>query len=274
MKLEDAGKLSTDDRMSKYFDNVPADKQGITLHHLLTHTAGFDHGYGRDDEVAPRDATIQLFFGKTLLTPPGEKYKYSNAGFSILTAIVEKVSGQPYEKLLNTQLFKPAGMTQTGYRLPKWDSAVVSRNYNKDKDNGPPLDRVWAPDGPHWHLFGNGGILSTTSDMFKWETALSGEKVLSAPAKRKMFSPHAPTNPEGTNHYGYGWGVRKTDRGTAVVGHTGGSSFGVWAAHFRFPDDGVVVIIGSNQVPVPGNEQGKLVDRLAELAIASGTSQD
>jgi len=268
LKLEMAGKVSVSDPIAKYFAEVPPDKTAIRLHHLLTHTAGFDHAYGDDTEVATRDATVSLILGKPLLSAPGDNYHYSNPGFSLLAAIVEKVSGEPYEKYLSEQFFAQAGMTRTGYRLPKWDSTEISRNYNGAKDNGPPLDRSWAPEGPYWHLFGNGGILSTTADMYLWEQALQGDKLLSAEAKRKLFAPHAPIDPERKWFYAYGWRVGKTERGTAVIGHTGGSDFGVWAAHFRFVDDGVVVIIGSNQLPVPGNEKGALPGRLLELALS------
>lgn len=270
LKLEMAGKVSTNDAITKYFKNVPADKTGITLHHLLTHTAGFDHGYGADTDVAPRDETMKLFFSKTLLSAPGEKYTYSNSGFSILTAIVEMVSGKPYEQFLKTEFFDPLGMTQTGYRLPKWDLDKIARNYSGAKDNGPPLDRVWAPEGPYWHLFGNGGMLSTTADMYRWELALQGDKVLSASARAKLFKPYVPTN-EARNRafYAYGWRVGKTVTGHPQIGHGGFSDeMGVWATHYRFPDDGVVVIVLSAQVPVPRNiERTDLAERLADLAV-------
>jgi CubicO group peptidase (beta-lactamase class C family) len=212
---------------------------------------------------------MKLILSKPLLSRPGEKYRYSNPGFSLLAAIVEKVSGQPYERFLNGQLFQPAGMTKTGYRLPKWDPKEISHNYSDGKDNGPPLDRVWASDGPYWHLFGNGGILSTTGDMYRWQLALDGETVLSAAEKAKLFKPYMPTDNPST-FYAYGWTVGKTRAGAPVIGHTGGSEFGVWAAHFRFPDDRTVVIVQCNQIPVPGNEDHKLPERLDD--IASGRS--
>jgi CubicO group peptidase (beta-lactamase class C family) len=272
MKLEMDGKLSTEDKLTRFFKDVPADKTAITVHHLLTHTAGFDHGYGEDDVVAPRDPTLRLFLRQPLLSKPGEKYRYSNAGYSLLTAIVEDLSGQPYERYLHEQFFRPAGMTKTGYRIPKWNPLEVSRNYNGDKDNGPPLDRVWGPEGPYWHLFGNGGILSTPGDMYRWELALHEDKVLSSAARAKMFRPYVTMEGEGDTRYGYGWYTGRTASGASFVGHTGGSSFGVSAGHFRFPDDGLVVIYHFNRIPVPGNEKRGLLGRLADLAMGRPTS--
>jgi CubicO group peptidase (beta-lactamase class C family) len=272
MKLERDGKLSTEDQLTKFFRNAPADKAGITVHHLLTHTAGFDHGYGEDDVVAPRDPTLQLFLSKPLLSKPGEKYRYSNAGYGLLTAIVENLSGQPYERYLHEQFFRVAGMTKTGYRIPQWNPNEISRNYNGDKDNGPPLDRVWGPEGPYWHLFGNGGILSTPGDMYKWERALQSDTVLSSAARAKMFQPYVPMDGEDKTRYGYGWYTGKTASGADFTGHTGGSSFGVSAGHFRFPADGLVVIYHCNRIPVPGNEKRGLLGRLADLAIGRARS--
>jgi CubicO group peptidase (beta-lactamase class C family) len=84
LKLEAGGKLNTTDRLDKYFPDAPRDKAGITLHQLLTHSSGLDHGYGEDTDYAPRDLAISVFMKMPLLSPPGQKYRYSNPGFSIL----------------------------------------------------------------------------------------------------------------------------------------------------------------------------------------------
>lgn len=266
MKLESQGKLSTEDRLSTYFANVPPDKSAITLHHLLTHTSGFDDAYGRDTEIAPRDDTVRLILSKPLLSTPGTKYRYSNPGYSLLAAIVEVRSGQPWERYLAETFFKPAGMTKTGYRLPVWNLADMSHNYNKDVDNGAPYERSWGPEGPYWHLFGNGGILMTTGDMFRWVKALEGDRALPAALKKKMWTPYVRTPSESEEHYGYGWRIRKTDRGKTVVSHDGGSSFGVSAALHLFVDDDVVVILFSNSLPVPNNARYGQVTALWQIA--------
>ena len=145
LKLEMAGKLRTDDTLAKHFEGIPRDKAGITLHQLLTHTSGLDHAYGKDENYAPRDVALQVFFKMPLLFTPGEKFHYSNPGYSILAAIVEDVSGLPYERYLRKELFEPAGMTETGYTLPSWDMRRMTRNYNGDEDNGFTFNRNWGP---------------------------------------------------------------------------------------------------------------------------------
>lgn len=249
LRLEMEGKLAVTDPIGKHFEGVPADKAGITLHHLLTHSAGLEDGFGGDYEEMPRDTLVKEALASKLSWAPGTKYRYSNAGYSLLGAIVEKVSGQPYETFLQEKLFKPAGMTKTGYRAPKWEPGSVAHGYNAEGDWGTPLDHAWAPEGPWWNLRANGGILSTTGDLYKWHQALEGEKILSKAAKEKIFTPHMPEDEEGSSHYGYGWAVFKTPRNTRLIAHNGGN--GIFAADFRrYVDEGTVLITGSNRSDV------------------------
>lgn len=268
LKLEAAGELSTDDPLSSFFEDVPSDKADITLHQLLTHTSGLDHGYGDDDSYLPKELALDVFFEMPLLSEPGTSYRYSNPGFSILAAVVENVSGIPYETYLARELFGPAGMTETGYVLPDWDMDRMSRNYNGETDNGFTFNRNWGPRGPWWHCYGNGCILSTTGDMFRWEQALQSNRVLLAESRRKLFAPHVATG-DGTS-YAYGWGVGKTARGTSWRGHGGGSGFGVAAYHANFPDDGIVVIVMSNQAEIVGGKDShRFAEQLVELALGT-----
>lgn len=244
VKLEMQGKLSVQDPISKWFEGVPEDKKAITLHHLLTHSAGLEDVFGGDYEVMPRDELVKKALASKLLWPPGTRYRYSNAGYSLLAAIVEKASGQPYEDYLRKNLLLPAGMMRTGYLLQ--EKGPLARGVREDKDWGTPLDHAWAPDGPWWNLRGNGGLFSTTGDLYKWHQALEGEAIFSKEAKARIFTPHVPEDEEGRSHYGYGWAIFKTPRGTRLIAHNGGN--GIFHADFRrYVDEGVVVIIGSNR---------------------------
>jgi CubicO group peptidase (beta-lactamase class C family) len=235
MKLEMMGKLKTEDPITKYFDNVPEDKKAIILHHLLTHTSGVVDALGPDYVIAPRDETTRKTLDAPLRFKPGEQFGYSNAGYSLLAAVIEKVSGQSYEEFLNQHIFTPSGMTFTGYRMPEWDEKIVAHWYRGEKDNGTPLEKNY----PQWHLLGNGGILSTTEDMYRWHQALLKNNVLSAEAKKKMFTPFL-------NEYGYGWDIIKREMGT-LIQHDGGSMLGSSAEMRRYIDAGVVTILFCNQ---------------------------
>jgi CubicO group peptidase (beta-lactamase class C family) len=241
MKLEMQGKLNTDDLLGKHLSGVPADKSAITLHHLLTHTAGFLNYSGGDYEVAARDETVRRILNAPLKSKPGEKYAYSNAGYTLLAAIVERVSGKPYEKFLNRELFKPAGMKMTGYWLPKWKKTKLAVGYAEGKNQGTPLDQPWDKTGPYWNLFGNGGMLSTAEELYKWTRALKGEKILSAAAKQKMFTPNL-------NNYAYGWRVHETAFGKRIS-HGGASDMGFIANFEIYPEKNTVIIMLTNTIP-------------------------
>jgi len=235
MKLEMQGKLNTFDLINKYLPDVPDDKASITLHNLLTHTSGVIGGSGQDFVEAPRDKTVKKILQAPLQFKPGERFSYSNCGYSLLAAIVEIVSGQSYEEFLNENLFQPAGMQFTGYRIPDWNKKTVAHWYAKGKDNLTPLVKPY----PQWNLLGNGGILSTTEDMHRWHLALCGENVLSDEAKKKLYTPFL-------NDYAYGWDVMETRHGR-VIKHDGGSSLGIAAEFRRYTDADVVFVLFSNR---------------------------
>ncbi|MBI1853397.1 MAG: serine hydrolase [Planctomycetes bacterium] len=234
LKLEMMGKLDIGDPISKFVDGVPPDKAKITLHHLLTLTAGVIDNTGRDYEEAPRDETVKKILAAPLAFEPGTEMRYSNAAYSLPAAIVEKASGQSYERFLHDQLFEPAGMKWTGYRIPKWDERVVARWHVGDRDNGTPLEKNF----PQWNLLGNGGILSTTADMYRWHLALAGDAVLSAAAKKKLFTP-------ARNDFACGWDSMESPHGH-VVKMDGGSTLGSSAEFRRYVDADVCIVIFCN----------------------------
>jgi CubicO group peptidase (beta-lactamase class C family) len=246
LKLEAQGKLKVTDPITRYFKDVPADKAGITLHHLLTHSAGFEAELGDDYQKIGRDDFIRLALKSKLRSKPGERYRYSNVGYSLLGAIIEIVTEKPYEQYVHDHLFAPAGMTKTGYLLPRWTSNELAHGYLRDgKDWGTMRDKPWDSDGPYWHLRANGGILSTAGDMYRWHLSLLGETVLPESAKGKYFKPHVPERAVGSSHYGYGWVIDQTPRGTKVITHNGGN--GIFAADcYRFIDDKVFLFIASS----------------------------
>ncbi len=241
LKLEMQGKLSVNDPITKYFDKVPPDKAGITLHHLLTHTAGLECDYGPGDfEEVSRDEIIRRTMSGPLRSAPGASHHYSNAGYSLLGAIVELVSGQSYETYLHENLFKPAEMADTGYKLPAWSSDRIAQGYRGGERWGTILERPWASDGPYWNLRANGGIHSTVGDLYRWHLALESDNILSAEAKKKYFAPHVDEG-SGDSFYGYGW-VTWIAPHRPRVSHNGGN--GVFMADFRRYKANNVVILG------------------------------
>ncbi|MGW6056762.1 serine hydrolase domain-containing protein [Streptomyces sp. NPDC055189] len=244
LKLEMSGKLRVSDRIGAHLGSVPRDKRAITLHQLLTHTAGLPETLGDDYDPLSRTELLARVMKARLQSAPGKEFHYSNPGYSVLAAIVERVSGQSYERYLSENLFRPAGMTRTGYVLPAWKREQVAVEYDRHgRPQGRPMDHPWAPDGPSWNLRGNGGMLSTARDMFRWHRALTGDSVLSAAAKRKLFAPQVRV-PELEGAYGYGWVVVDSKDGR-VAWHDGGNDWSLaMAAEFR--RDGIMVFWVSN----------------------------
>ncbi len=245
LKLEMQGALSVQDPITKFFDNVPEDKAGITVHHLLTHTAGLVDSLGGDHDLhATREWVFREAMSSKLKWRPGTRHSYSNLGYSLLGMIVEKASSMGYEQFLREYLFAPAEMLRTGYLLPNFTADERAVGYRGGEAWGTVLDRPMLEDGPCWNLRANGGIHSTIVDMFRWHQALLGSDVLSDEAKKKYFAPHVDEG-SGDSFYGYGWVNFKTPRGTRLLAHNGGNM--IFSADFRrYVDENVMFFLASN----------------------------
>ena len=246
VKLQMQGRLLVTDPIDRFFDGVPADKRRITVRHLLTHTAGLVDALGDDYDPLTREDMVTGALTSELRTRPGARYHYSNLGYSLLAAIVEKASGLGYEHYLAEELFGPAGMTQTGYVLPDWDPDDVAVEYDaRDRSQGRPYDHPWAADGPYWNLRGNGGLLSTAHDMGRWLLALEDDRVLDEEARAELFRPRVLEEPGGNTRYAYGWVVADTPFGT-VDWHNGGNGW-AYAELGRLPESGAGLFWVTNQ---------------------------
>ncbi len=276
LKLESQGKLRTEDTIERYFEGVPADKRGITLHHLLTHSSGLRSDFAESDyETVGREEYVKRALASELLWAPGTRYYYSNAGFSLLAAVVEMVSGESYETYLRERLLKPVGMEETGYKEPRWPSERIAHGYRDGEDWGTIIERL-APEGaPFWMLRGNGGIHTTLKDVRLWDKALESDSLLPPASRAKLFTPYIDEDESGESQYAYGWVVEKTARGTRDIWHDGGN--GVYMADLhRFVDEGVLVFIASTVSELPASPIRRMVTRIVfgepyELPPAAAT---
>lgn len=247
MRLVQSGKLTTSMTINDFFEDVPEDKQKITIHQLLTHSSGIANGMGaRDFDHVSTDEFFARLFATPLYFKPGEGYAYSNSGYSFLAYIVEQVSGQSYDAFMKESIFLPAGMHHTGYLYENLASLPAATGYLfGEVSSGSTRDRYVEDGKIAWPLKGNGGILSTMNDMYLWSKALQSEAVLSAKYRDQLFMPHMAEDDEGTSHYGYGWAVMQTPRETRFIGHNG--SNGVYYFDFRwFPDENALILFASN----------------------------
>jgi len=192
LQLAEKGNLGLEDPIAKYFKNVPADKAGITILQLMKHTAGIAGEVARDPEKITRDEMLSRVLATKLVSEPGKEEHYSNVGFSMLAAIIEGVSGQSYEQYVSEHIFKPAGMTRTGYVIPQWKADEITRSYANGQDRGSTFDYPHLLDGTSWSLRGNGGTLSTLGDMLKFHAALQADKFLSNKSRALVFPSPSP----------------------------------------------------------------------------------
>ena len=246
LKLEELRKLSTNDLISKYFKDIPKEKQGITIHHLLTNSSGLPGAIGHDYDASTTEDFLEKTWKSKLVFPVGEDYEYSNVGFSLLGMIIEKVSGDDYDSFLQKNIFQPAGMENTGYNTKGTEIQKVAHGINqKGEDWGNPKAKNWNGKSPFWHLKANGGLMTTSHDMGKWCEAILENKILKPATWEKQLNGYVDEG-EGTF---YGYGIVEFQKGKHY-GHNGGN--GIFKADWHFfPEKKSAVFVVSNSANVP-----------------------
>lgn len=237
LKLEQDGKLSVDDKVSKYLPEVPGPAKDVTIHQLLTHTAGV-WSYTSDPAILARKAErfttrqlLELFWDRPLDFTPGAEFKYSNSGYALLGAIIEKASGTSYGQYLAKELFAPGNLERTVVG----DAEGVpdrAEGYSLEGGDVVPADKIDMS-----MPYAAGAIRSTAEDLMRWHRVLSGDTILKAPARAKLYK-------AALKDYAYGW-VNGKVRDKAVIWHNGGID-GFNTAYWRVPDADLVVIAWTN----------------------------
>ena len=276
LRLQDEGRLSVDDPVCRWISPCPEGWAPIRLSHLLSHTSGLPDlmdrpGWG-ERRVTP--ATLAELTRETeQFRPrfePGTRADYNNAGYNLLAEVVERVSGQSYEVYLQSALFGPLGMTDTGSDADdRGHGVVLGHNYGGAGLVPGPVANVSI-------IAGAGALYSTLDDMLIWQRALHGGRVLSQASYRQMIEDHGPTDqglPEGARPRGWGFGLFTSDLGSGAVPpflawqiyHTGS-----WAG-FRnlisyLPSEDVTVVVLTNNY-----NQRDEVFLIAQQAMAEAT---
>jgi D-alanyl-D-alanine carboxypeptidase len=265
--LAEQGKLSLDDPISKWFPDLRA-AAAVTVRQLLTHTSGI-RDYWPQDFVTPEmtrpttaAAIIDEWAQRPLDFEPGTDWQYSNTGYVLAAAVVEKVAGETLFKFLSRHVFAPLGMTQVaeysptraGARVPDRDAAGYTR-YGL----GP---IVPAPkEGSGW-LFGAAGLAMRPSDLARWDLSLIDRTLLKAESYKTEFEP-VVLKPGGTRDYALGLDV-ETIQGRLRIGHAGGGS-GFLADNRVWPRErAAIVILTNNDWADPTD----LTGRIAFLVLA------
>ena len=228
LKLIELDKVRVNQTLSDFFADLPQDKQNITVQHLLAHEAGFIESIDGDFAHIPEKDFFKQVFATQFKSKPGEKYGYSNIGYSILAKIIERASGQSYEAFLHNHFFSPLNMNHTGYLLPQWAEVPLAHGYPRDVvDAGSMVGRYREDKKVSWNLLGNGGINTTANDLLKWINGLKNHRVLSKRSFSKLLTLNdkAVTRKDGSRFgYVYGWGLKETPTGKLRLSHNGSNS--------------------------------------------------
>ncbi|GIP29404.1 serine hydrolase [Paenibacillus sp. J23TS9] len=252
LQLQESGKLNIDDPVQTYKKDYPNDK--VTLYQLLTHTSGIPDYTGFTDFITTMDIPVSVddlvakFMDKPLEFEPGSQFAYSNSGYVLLGAIIEKVSGESYGDYLNKHIFKPLGMERTGYLDKSNFSSNVAVGYFRNIDDelvqADPIDVTVA--------YAAGGVYSTVEDLYKWIQGLETGKIIGDASWEAMRTPNFAK-------YAMGWGI--PDQKRTVYTH-GGAINGFSSMIWRDMSQGTAVIMLSN---LEGASFGSMIEVLQDL---------
>lgn len=241
--LKDRGQLDLDDKVTAFYPEFPYTE--VTVRQLLNHTSGLpkyfwlaEHKW--DEEYAPSNTEMMDLLTKEKLNPffrPGANFDYSNTGYFVLSAIIEKVSGQSFADFVDREIFKPLNMRQ---------SFVYSFGQDSIRDGQLSGYRLYRR---RWHaaipgtvndaVVGDKNIYSTTEDMLKWVEGLNSGRLISEESLQEMYT-------RGTTKYNrkvpYGFGFRIQEDGDQKVIYHNGRWNGFSTSLMQYPDEDLVVI--------------------------------
>ena len=204
MALEADEKLDFQDPVSKYIGELSGQKQDITIDLLLRHHSGLTSGVGDDYEPIAEPEFLERIDRSQMAFVPGVRFHYSNVGYSLLGIVIERVTGVSYEQYLADRLLQPVGIYSTGYSIPDYRPDSLAVGYEGNDEWGRPNERSWNGPEPYWNLKANGGILSTTEDLFRWIRALAHGQVLNTDALSTYLAPQSRTEDARGSYYAYG----------------------------------------------------------------------
>jgi CubicO group peptidase (beta-lactamase class C family) len=254
--LEQRGALATSDPITKWIPESAPRWNGVTLHALLTHTAGIpdsdfaDIPAPEDSALTPGEIAVRIALRRPLDFAHGSRFAYSNLGFLVLGRVVELASGMRYEQFVTRNLLAPLGLADTAFEpggAPR--DAVGYTNRRGGIRLAPTMDLRRAN--------ACGGLWSTTADLVRWEQALFGGRVLGPAALAEMTTPAIGDYACGIHH--------RSSPGREVLYHTGRTR-GFESVLGWYPQDSVAIAILTN---LDGSRPNVLYDALAPAAHAT-----
>jgi len=238
MQLEERGLLKTNDPISKYLDGHPRADE-ITIHQLLNHTAGIERevNFLHSRHVSMED-NLNYINSRPLLFNPGEDHTYSNAGYVLLAAIIEKVTGETYNNYIAKNIFAPLKMNSS--------RGGTDASYAEDQAIGYEITTSRPRPLSIFNfscITGCGNIYSTIEDVYKYSRGLAGGKIITPESFGKITSPQWGNSDYG---YGYGWQINRR-YGREKISHGGCIGGGGYnSLVIKYPDDDYLLIFLTN----------------------------
>jgi len=256
--LKEQGKIKLSDKVQKFFPDFPY--PGITIELLLTHRSGLpNYIYFCDNCMKDKSTPITNSFMVRLMTrlkppayyPADRTFNYSNTGYALLAAIVEKVSAQSFPDFVRKEIFLPLGMTNTCFGYPNLcDSIELATGYNRGWNEA----AYSCIDG----IYGDKGIHASARDMFKWDQGLYKGIIVSPRTLDDAFLPKGKKIGSKKN-YGYGWRMINLEDNTLILYHTGWWE-GFQTLLIRVPKDHTTIVVLKNR-------KAGIIDKAAILKI-------
>ncbi len=244
--LEAEGKLSVDDDIRKHLPEIPDFGKTITIRHLLNHTSGLRDQWElltmagrRMDDVLTQDQIMALLKRqKELNFDPGERYLYSNMGYTVLAEIVSKAGGKPFVQWTKENIFKPLGMMNTHFHKDHRE-IVKNRAYSYENDEKGGLRRSVL----NYANVGATSLFTTVEDMANWMRNFEEKRVGGPDVIKKMLTKGVLNNGK-TIEYARGIGIGEI-QGVKTISHGGGDA-GFRTYMLYLPDFKLGVVVLSN----------------------------
>ncbi|MBL8516778.1 MAG: serine hydrolase [Betaproteobacteria bacterium] len=246
LMLEEEGKLSVKDEITKFLPDYPTQGKKITVEHLLTHTSGIRSYTGMPDfrsiinkDMKPLDV-VDFFKNEKMDFDPGERFLYNNSGYFLLGVIIEKVSGMSYAEFVAKRMFEPLGMAHTAFEGFERNGVKRIPGYGRGRDGYTPAAPMSMT-----QPYAAGSLVSTVDDLARWDAAITAGKLVKSATWKRAFTPYALNNGKPTD-YGYGWQLRKF-LGEDLIEH-GGAINGFHGQGMRLPASRVFVAVLTNRI--------------------------
>ena len=267
--LQQDGKLQLSDPVGKYFPELTR-AGDVTILNLLTHTSGYQDDAPLDyippalyKAVAPLEVA-HTFAGKPLDFEPGTQWQYSNTGFIVATLIVEKVAGEPLDKLLAERVFKPLEMTDVFNTYQERDKLKVTGYMS----NGMAPVRELPLEAQGWY-YGDGDLAMSAGSLLKWDLSVMNQTLLKPESYTALETAFKLKDGKET-HYGLGLDVLMRD-GHRELEH-GGEVGGFVAENVMFPDDNTAVVVLTNEVA--SDAAGEIAKGITDLLLPRTASAE